>query len=244
MRFRYHLMPSLNQSRGADGSGSEPSVADRTRIVLRPLASPLPLGLLALMCAGVLVALQQLGAFEPSDQKTIAYVLLGFVVPLMLVATVFSFLARDTVAGTALGLFAGAWLASGLSLLTAPPGETSKALGVFYLTLAACFAVVIAGASFGKRGPAAVIVLGVARFTLAGLYELTGTVGVEHAAAIVGLALAAAALYSALATEVEDVQGETKLPLGRRASAEEALSGPFESQLDQIEHEAGVRNQL
>jgi hypothetical protein len=54
----------------------------------------------------------------------------------------------------------------------------------------------------------------------------------------------ALALYSALATEVEDVQGETKLPLGRRAMAAEALQGPFDRQLERIEHEAGVRRQL
>ena len=34
-----------------------------------------------------------------------AVLLLGFVVPLQLIASVLSFLARDTVAGTALGLF-------------------------------------------------------------------------------------------------------------------------------------------
>jgi succinate-acetate transporter protein len=217
---------------------------DSTRVVLRPIGSPLPLGLLALMCAGLLLSLDQLGTFPADEQKTIALVLLGFVVPLMLVATVFSFLARDTVAGTALGLFAGAWLASGLNFLSAAPGETSKVLGVFYLALAASFAVIIVGASFGKAGPAVVVVFGVARFTLAGIYELTNSVGVEHAAAIVGFGLAAAALYSALATEIEDVQGEVKLPMGRRASAREALTGPFDAQLEKLEHEAGVRNQL
>jgi succinate-acetate transporter protein len=220
-------------------------VGQRTRIMLRPIGSPLPLGLLALMCASVLLSMEQLGTFSTTtDLRSVAIILLGFVTPLMLVAAVFSFLARDTVAGTALGLFAGAWLASGLEFLTASPGQTSKVLGVFYISLAACFAVIIAGASFGKAGPAVVIVFGVARFLLAGLYELTGDVGLEHAAAIVGFGLAAAALYSALATEIEDVQGEVKLPMGRRASAHDALAGPFDAQLEKLEHEAGVRNQL
>jgi hypothetical protein len=39
------------------------------------------------------------------------------------------------------------------------------------------------------------------------------------------------------------VQGETKLPLGRRAMAPKALRGPFDSQLERIEHEARVRQQ-
>ena len=38
-----------------------------TRITLRPIGSPLPLGLLALMCAGVVLSLQQVGALTTSD---------------------------------------------------------------------------------------------------------------------------------------------------------------------------------
>jgi succinate-acetate transporter protein len=237
-------MPRFDHIRSGDGRGGESAVRDRTRIMLRPIGSPLPMGLLALMTAGVMLSLQQLGAIPQSEASSVALILLGFVAPLMLIASLFSFLARDTVAGTALGLFAGAWLATALNLLSASSGQTSKSLGVFFLALAASFAVIIVGASFGKAGPAVVVVFGVARFLLAGLYELTGDVGLEHAAAIVGFGLAAAALYSALATEIEDVQGEVKLPMGRRASAREALAGPFDAQLDRLEREAGVRNQL
>jgi succinate-acetate transporter protein len=235
-------MHHFDHTAGDGSSGA--AVRERTRIMLRPIGSPLPMGLLALMCAGVLLSLVQLGTIPQTELTTVALLLLGFVAPLMLIASIFSFLARDTVAGTALGLFAGAWLATGLNFLSASPGQTSKALGVFFLALAASFAVIIAGASFGKAGPAVVVVFGVARFLLAGLYELTESVGLEHAAAIVGFGLAAAALYSALATEIEDVKGEVKLPMGRRASAREALAGPFYSQIQGLDREAGVRNQL
>src|SRR5436309_14232274 len=84
-------------------------LAPYTRVTLRPIGSPLPLGLLALMCASVLLSLEQAGALRPTEGKTIALILVGFVVPLMLIAAIFSFLARDTVAATGLGLFAGAW---------------------------------------------------------------------------------------------------------------------------------------
>src|SRR5256885_1377529 len=124
-------MPQVSQDGNPVG---RPAVASHTRIVLRPIGSPLPLGLMALMTAGVLLGLQQLGALGTDQQQTIALILLGFVVPLQLLATVFSFLARDTVAGTALGLFSGAWLATGLTMLSAPPGQTSPALGVFLIT--------------------------------------------------------------------------------------------------------------
>src|SRR3954451_2093414 len=111
----YHLMPALNPTPSGNGhQQGYGAVGDRTRIVLRPIGSPLPLGLLALACAGLLLSLEQLGTFTTAtDLRTIAIVLLGFSVPLMLIASIFSFLARDTVAGSALGLFAGAWLASG-----------------------------------------------------------------------------------------------------------------------------------
>jgi uncharacterized protein len=215
-----------------------------TRIVLRPIGSPLPLGLLALMCAGVLLSLQQIGALGVDQGRTIAFVLIAFVVPLQLIASILGFLARDSVAGTAFGVLSGAWLATALVTLSSPPGATSPALGAFFFCLAAALVVLIAGASFGKAGPAVVIVAAAARFLVTGLYEVTTKTGLEHAAAIVGFGLAVTALYAALATEIEDVRGGLKLPLGRRAKARSALDASFERQLDGIEHEAGVRQQL
>jgi uncharacterized protein len=216
----------------------------QTRIMLRPIGTPLPLGLLAVMTAGTLLSLQQLEAFPVTQGRTIAFVLLGFAVPLMVIAAVFAFLARDTIAGTALGLFAGTWLATALTTLNSPPGSTSDALGAFYVCLSLALLVVIAGASLGKLGLALVVIAGATRFLVAGIYELTGDVGVEHAAGVLGFALVATALYAALATEIEDVRGEPKLPLGRRAKARDAIEGPFERQLEGLEHEAGVRQQL
>jgi hypothetical protein len=215
-----------------------------TRIVLRPIGSPMPLGLLALMCAGVLLSLQQIGALGIDQGRTIAFVLIAFVVPLQLIASILGFLARDSVAGTAFGILSGAWLATALVTLSNQPGATSPALGAFFFCLAAALVVLIAGASFGKAGPAVVIVAAAARFLVTGLYEVTTNTGLEHAAAIVGFGLAVTALYAALATEIEDVRGALKLPLGRRAKARQALDASFERQLDGIEHEAGVRQQL
>jgi succinate-acetate transporter protein len=128
--------------------------------------------------------------------------------------------------------------------MSGQPGTRSQALGVFLICVGGTMVVLIAGASFGKFGPALVLVIGASRFAVAGLYELIGGSGLEHAAAIIGLALAAAALYSALATEIEDVQGEIKLPMGRRNLAREAFEGQFDRQLQRIEREAGVRQQL
>jgi hypothetical protein len=65
-----------------------------SRIVLRPIGSPLPLGVLALVPAGVLMGVLQLGGIPVTETKTVALLLLGFVVPLQLIASVLSFLAR------------------------------------------------------------------------------------------------------------------------------------------------------
>jgi succinate-acetate transporter protein len=232
---------NANASQVPTGSGE---LAGLTRIVLRPIGSPLPLGILALVPAGVMMGVLQLGGMPVTQTKTVALLMLGFVVPLQIVASILCFLARDTVAGTGLALFGGTWLATSLALMSGQPGARSQALGVFLLCVGGTMVVLIAGASFGKFGPALVLVLGATRFGVSGLYELIGSTGLEHAAAIIGFGLAGAALYSALATEVEDVRGELKLPMGRRKLAREAFEGPFESQLERIEREAGVRQQL
>lgn len=220
------------------------AVAARTRIVLRPIGSPLPLGLLALAPAGLLYSCLQIGAFSLSEGKTVALIVLVFAVPLQLIAAVLCFLARDAIGGCALGIFGGAWLASGAVLLSTPPGSASPAFGVFLVMIGVAMVIVVASAAGSKAGPAVVMVAGSARFMLAGLYELTARVGVEHAAAIVGFAFPAAALYSALATLLEDVHGESKLPIGRRGRAAAAIEGGFADQLVGLEREAGVRQQL
>jgi hypothetical protein len=55
----------------------------------------------------------------------------------------------------------------------------------------------------GKAAAGAVILVGAAHFVLSGLYELTGSGGVEHAAGIVGLVFVAVAGYVGLATLLE-----------------------------------------
>jgi succinate-acetate transporter protein len=129
-------------------------------------------------------------------------------------------------------------------LLSSAPGATSPAFGVFMLAIAGALLVVLTGAAGGKTGAAAVMVAGAGRFLLAGLFELTASRGLEHAAGIVGFVLVAAAAYSALATAVEDVHGQSLLPMGRRRRAALAMRGGFLDQLEGIEREAGVRQQL
>ena len=94
-----------------------------TRVTLRPLGSTLPLGALTLVPAGTLLAGLQLGWFPPNEAPIVAYALLGFAVPLQLVASVLAFLARDSLVGTGFAVFTGIWLAFGLTTVSGPWGR-------------------------------------------------------------------------------------------------------------------------
>ncbi len=209
------------------------------RVVLRPIANPLPLGFLALAAGTLLVSGLQLGWLAPTQGEDVALILLAFVFPLQLVACVFGYLGRDVVAGTGMGLLAGTWLSIGLVTLTAPkPGATSDALGLFLLLAGTAMLIPFAAACLGKLVAAAVLGTTALRFALTGLYQLTADSGLEQAAGIVGLLLLAIALYAALALTLEDARGEAALPVGRRGD------GTLDDGLAKVEREAGVRRQL
>ncbi len=101
-----------------------------------------------------------------------------------------------------------------------------------------------AGAVFGKPLLGLVIALASARFATTGLYEMTGASGFETTSGIVGCAIAAIALYGGLALGLEDLQGKTVLPTGRRGAARRAFEGDLGEQVGPVESEAGVRKQL
>jgi len=60
--------------------------ADATRIVLRPLASPLPMGFLALFVASLLVCALQLRWVPVTQGHELALGVLAFAVPLQVIA--------------------------------------------------------------------------------------------------------------------------------------------------------------
>jgi uncharacterized protein len=219
-------------------------VSGAARVVLRPIANPLPLGFLALAGGTLLVSALQLGWLVPADGSDVALVLLAFVFPLQLVACVFGYLARDVVAGTGMGLLAGTWLTIALVKLTSEPGSTSDALGLFLLLAGAAMLVPAAGAASGKLVPAALLATTAVRFATTGVFELTASRVWEDAAGIVGLVLCALALYTALAMALEDARRATILPLGRRGAGRDSVGGNLDDQLERIEREAGVREQL
>jgi uncharacterized protein len=78
---------------------------------------------------------------------------------------------------------------------------------------------------------------------LAGAYEDGGGKAVYHVSGGFGLALAALAMYGGTALALEDAKQRELLPLFRRGAAAESFAG-FESQLERLEAEPGVRQQL
>jgi len=221
---------------------ASPSSAS-TRVVLRPLATPLPLGFLALALATTVFAALQLGWIPPDQGRVAAITALAATVPLQFAASVIGFLARDPVAATGMGVLTGTWATVGLTTLTSPPGSTSAGLGVVLVTAGlAMFVPAVSG--LAKLAGAAVMGLAGVRFLVTGLYELEGTPAWKAAAGWVGLALAVLAFYAALALELEASHGHTILPVGRSGPAAEAVRGEAPMAAGDLAAEAGVRPQL
>lgn len=213
------------------------------QVMLRPIANPLPLGFLALVIATTLVSAAQLHWLPANAQPQVAVVLLGAVFPLQFLTSVLSYLARDVVAGTGMGVLAGTWLAVGLVMLLNGSAPTSPTLGVLLLVSSAAMAVTAAGAG-GKLVAGAVLATTSVRFAATAGYELAGSTGWRIAAGVVGLLLAAVAIYAALALVLEGAYGRSSLPVFRRGRGQTAVTGDTAEHLKAAEGEPGVREQL
>lgn len=215
-----------------------------TRIFLRPVGTPFPLGFMALAGATVVLAGLQLGWLPVAESKQVSLLLIVFAFPLQLTASVIGFLSRDTSAGSGLGLLAGSWLTIGILLLTSPPGSRSATLALFLFVAGGALLVPATAAALGKIVVALVLALTAARYVVTGVYELQGGVGWEHAAGWLGVALCVVALYAALALEIEDMQHHTVLPVLRRGKGRQVMTGGVLDEIQRVEREAGVREQL
>jgi succinate-acetate transporter protein len=162
---------------------------DVGRVVLRPVATPLPLGFLALVLATTVFSAVQLGWIAPDQGRVAAITAVAATVPLQFAVAVMGFLARDPVAVTGMGLLAGTWAVVGLVTLTAVPGTVSPGLGVLLLTAGIGMLVPAAGAVSSKIAPALVMALAGCRFAVTGVYQLDGSAAWKAAAGWTGLVL-------------------------------------------------------
>ena len=218
--------------------------AARTRIVLRPLGSSLPLGFFAFGVGVLLTGLLDLRALPVTDTSQVAILLLTFPAPLELLACVLAYLARDAGAATSMGVFGATWVSTGTGLLLAEPGSRSSVMGVFSLALAVVLLSLAVVAAAAKPALTVLLTLATARAACGGLYDLTGTRALQTAAGVVAMLVVVVSVYGGLALLLEDTRGHLVLPTGRRGRARASLEGGLGAQLESLESEAGVRNQL
>lgn len=195
-----------------DRPTEERSVVPRraTRVLVRPIASPLPLGLVGLAAATITLSGLQLEWFEAAEASIVAVVLLAFAAPAQFVASVFGFLARDEVAATAMGVLAATWAVTGIVMASNPPGSTSDALGVLLLVSAGAMAIVAAAsASLGNVLSTVVLSLVVLRFLSGGIYQLGDDDLWRTVTGVVGVVLGAAAGGAALLLALRDARRHT-----------------------------------
>jgi succinate-acetate transporter protein len=225
-------------------SSDDPLVADAARILLRPIANPLPLGFLALAAGTLVVSALQLGWIAPDEARDVGLILVLFVAPLQLIASVFGFLARDIVAGTGMGILAGTWLSVGAVTVDAGAARPRGALGILLALAAVAMLVPALVAAQGKVVPALVLITTSIRFATTAVYELTSDSHWKTVSGTVGVVLAVLAIYAALAMALEDAARRTVLPLLRRGTGARSMSGNLREQLEHMERHAGVREQL
>ncbi|MER7569092.1 GPR1/FUN34/YaaH family transporter [Streptomyces sp. NPDC097941] len=223
------------------GRHFEPDLRSMTRINLRPIASPMPVGFFAVAIASIIVGSMQLGFFGDDAHRAVALTILPAFI-LQLIVSILAFGARDVLAATLMACFSGTWLASSLVLALDPPAGP-KVLGVLNLVFAV-FALLMATVANRKRAMWFVLCVAVPRFTVAALFNFTGAAWLGYVSGALGLLLAGVAMYAAFALMLEDMRGQEVLPIGRRGPAYDAVEGDLAVQLRNLERQAGVRRTL
>lgn len=226
---------------------SEPDLAagnTRVRVVLRPYASALPLGLLSFAVGMVLIGGIGLHWVSGHDVVLAGIVMAAFVAPLELLATVLALLGRDVGAATALGLFSTSWVAVGVVHVITPPSSTGPAAGLFLLAFALALVGPAAVSLMVRPLLGVMLAISTLRAVMGGVYQLTGTSGWSVAEGVTALVLAAVAFYNGTAFLVEDALQRPVLPTGRRGPSHRAVHGEMADQLERVPHEAGVRHQM
>lgn len=227
------MLPDPSTDGGPDG-------ARPATIFLRPLGTPMPIGLVGVTVAVTVLSCLQLGWIPSSQQHQAALALIAFAFPLQALATVLLFLARDAPVGASFGVMSFSWLTLGLMLILSRPGSTSAAAAVFLFAAGATMLPGVASTAISKLVPATIFLMASAKLVLTGVYEKLGGTAWAHAAGWEGVILAAVALYGALASDLEGEMHRTVLPLGRLGVGRRAVDPDREP----LDREPGVRPQV
>jgi succinate-acetate transporter protein len=221
---------------GRDGGDAIPA-----RVFLRPIGSPLTVGMSGLAIASLVESGLSLSWLAKTQVHDVGLILIAVPFVLQLVACVFAYLARDGAAGAALGILATTWLGLGLVHLLAKPGSVSGALGLMLLATGGTLALSSGAVGVAKPLAAAVFLLSAIRFGIDGVYELSAVSAWQDAGGIVGLAVTGVASYAVLAFELEGERHRPVLPTFRRGPGVKSITASGLAQLDGVANEAGVR---
>lgn len=225
------------------GNHSTPA-AGVPEIVLRPMASPQPLGFFAFGIGTMLLTALEVGWVPITQGAAVSIILLAFVAPLELSSALLSYPARDVGAATSFGILGALWASIGVLSLVSPPGSTSPAEGIFLIVVAPAILALAGAITATKPVFAGLLLLAAARFVVTGVYQVTAARTLEMVSGWMGIPLALVSVYGGLALLMEDARGHTVLPMGRFGSARVPMEGGLRDQLAGIEQEAGVRRQL
>ncbi|WP_289734739.1 acetate uptake transporter family protein [Streptomyces macrolidinus] len=235
--------PDSRRDAGPAGPGRrfEPDLRSMTRINLRPIASPMPLGFFTVAIASVMTGCIQLGLFEEAARGAVALCVLP-AFALQFLVSILAFGARDVIAATLMGIFAGSWLAYALVMFSGA-ADGLRVLGVFNLALL-CFGALMTAVTGPKRALWLVLAVSLPRWAATGLSGLTGAEWLTRTSGVLGLLVALVAMYAAFALMLEDMRSEEVLPIGRSGPAHAAVEGDLAVQLRNLERQAGVRRTL
>lgn len=211
------------------------------RVFLRPIGSPLTIGMSGLAIASLLQSGLDLHWIAVTQTHQVGLILLAVAFVMQLLACLFAYLARDGAAGASLGLLATTWAGIGAVHLSSSPGSRSGAMGLLLLAAGGVLALSSTAVSGAKPLPGLVFLAAAVRFAFGGVYQLGASSPWQHIAGIIGLVVVGLACYCVLAFELEDQQRRPVLPTFRRRRGAAAVHGGLDAQLDGIAHEAGVR---
>ncbi len=221
---------------------------DRSHVSLQPIGTPVPLTFAGLLIASFVMSGSELGWISSSEHATVGWVLLAVPGPLQLLAAWWGFVTRSAAASTGSGVLAAAWLAFALDRIHTAPGPPGPSGAVALMAIAAAAALLVpmlAELRVGGLLPAGVLGLAALRFCFTGVAGLTDSTAWTHVSGWAGLVVAAAALYGALALELEGTTQQAVLPTFRRGAARLSIqSDDFERQVTRLPREPGVRRTL
>jgi uncharacterized protein len=215
--------------------------APAARIFLRPIGSPLTLGLSGLAVASLVQSGLDLHWLALDQTHDVGLILMTVPFALQLVACVLSYLARDGASGAAVGVLSTSWLAVGLVHVTSVPGSRSGALGLMLVMAGAVLLVSSVAVGVGKPLVAAVFLLAALRFITGGVYYLGASSFWQDAGGIIGLGVVGTAAYCLLAFELEAQLHHPVLPTFRRGRGAAAITDEPAAAIDGLASEPGVR---